>query len=214
MEKYIKSKDDVIKNPTIIKRVLEEIFNIITREYNLCKNYQKRAFFHGKAFQAFFEVLMHILFPEIRLLHDCKIIGACFTEGSEADFVVIDQDNRILAIIETKGSASYIKCNESLEELKRPGLIRTDTVKKAICNAVQTKFGISNDVLYIIVTSHKPKEGTSSDCMLRLVIGKLVDMVVDITDYTELERMVKLIRSKSPPNIVYDPNRGHIVNQP
>lgn len=52
---------------------------------------------------------------------------------------------------------------------KRPGAQRTDNVKKAICNGalLKTKYP---DVKYVIYFSAKPKEGNSSDEMIKTAI--------------------------------------------
>ncbi len=82
-------------------------------------------------------------------------------------------------------------------------LIRTDTTKKAVANTAQVKFGISKDMPYIIVTSHKPSPGSNSDCILKLLTGpeKLIDMVVDVTNIDELKQMVNYIRRAESYNI-------------
>lgn len=52
---------------------------------------------------------------------------------------------------------------------KRPGAQRTDNVKKAICNGALLKAKYS-DAKYVIYFSAKPKEGNSSDEMIKTAI--------------------------------------------
>lgn len=62
---------------------------------------------------------------------------------------------------------------------KRPGLIRTDTVKKAVCNGALLK-GDDPGRIYVILSSHLPATGASRamlDAALRL---GYVDLVVNI----------------------------------
>jgi len=206
----IAKKHDISRNRRRLGEFMEDMFNAVTRRFNLCeRGFQARAAIYGEAFQAIFTVIMEELFPDVRLIHGCEMEDACLMGVGKADFVVIDEEDRILAVIEAKGSADYIICNGRRIELHRPGLIRTDTTKKAIANAAQVKYGISGDIPYIIVTSHKPYEGSSSHCMLKLVEGKLVDMVVDVKRYDELREMVKLIRGAKPSKLIY--RRGRAV---
>jgi hypothetical protein len=45
------------------------------------------------------------------------------------------------------------------------------------------------------VTSHKPTQG-GAKCMCDLAEGDIVDKIVDVTNYSELEQMVKMIKKK------------------
>ncbi|MBU7027025.1 MAG: hypothetical protein HXS48_08785 [Theionarchaea archaeon] len=76
----------------------------------------------------------------------------------KADFaVLVDMiaNRRIIAIIETKGAADRITCDDEIRKLSRPGMLRTDTVKKAISNAYQVSRAFPES-LFFIVTSHVP----------------------------------------------------------
>lgn len=53
---------------------------------------------------------------------------------------------------------------------KRPGAQRTDNVKKAICNGALLKAKYP-DAKYVIYFSAKPKEGNSSDEMIKTAIA-------------------------------------------
>lgn len=52
---------------------------------------------------------------------------------------------------------------------KRPGAQRTDNVKKAICNGALLK-AENPDAKYVIYFSARPKEGNSSDEMIKVAI--------------------------------------------
>ena len=53
---------------------------------------------------------------------------------------------------------------------KRPGAQRTDNVKKAICNGALLKVKYP-DAKYVIYFSAKPKEGNSSDEMIKTALA-------------------------------------------
>jgi len=190
---------DISRNRDKLKDFMDAAFDKVSRIYGLCRNFQRRAIVFGVTFEAVFAVIIQELFPDIKLLRECEIREACLMEDGRADFVVVDQGNNVRAIIEAKGSADYIICNGRREELQRPGLIRTDTVKKAVASAAQVKYGISMDMPYIVVTSHKPLPGTNSDCILKILTqSKLIDMVVDVVNINDLNVFADYVRKVEP----------------
>jgi len=190
---------DIRGNRDRLRSFMNAVFDEVSRMYGLCRSFQRRAVVFGVTFEAVFAVTIQELFPDIKLLRECEIREACLMEDGRADFVVVDQDYTVRAIIEAKGSADYIICDGRREEVRRPGLTRTDTVKKAVANAAQVKYGISMDMPYIIVTSHKPLPGTNSDCILKTSMqGKLIDMVVDVTNINDLNVFADYVRKVRP----------------
>lgn len=206
---------DIKRKPGNLRRFLNDVFDAVASRFELCKRgFQARAAVYGEAFQAIFTVIVEELFPDLRLIHGCEIEEACLTGVGKADFVAVDDKGRILAVIEAKGSADRIICDGKEMKLPRPGLIRTDTTKKAIANAAQVKYGISMDMPYIIVTSHKPGPDSNSYCMLKLVEGKLVDLIVDVTKLDELKQMADIIRRAKPSNLVYRSGKAVKIGTP
>jgi hypothetical protein len=68
----------------------------------------------------------------------------------------------------------------------RPGLLRTDTVKKALCNAfLMDRLGIGP---FIIITSHMPVEGSSGDKMLKCAKGICFD-IITLMDQQDMHRL-------------------------
>ncbi|MBS7626738.1 hypothetical protein KEJ51_06860 [Candidatus Bathyarchaeota archaeon] len=172
-------------------------FEEVSAAYNLCRDYQARAAKFGEAFEACFKIIMEKMFPDIQLTPDVSLPKACMVAGGEADFAVISGrllDRNIIAVIEAKGAADHIVCDGKRIELPRPGMLRTDTVKKAICNAYQVSRAYP-DTLFFIVTSHKPTEGNAK-CMCDLAEGDIVDKIVDVTNFVELKEMVNMIRKR------------------
>jgi len=194
-----KVADRLELNENNLRKFLNEAFKEVSERYNLCRDFQSRAIRFGQTFEACFKIIMEKFFPDINLKSHVPLPEACMTGGGGVDFAVIvtdkNGDKKLVAVIEAKGSADHIICNGKRIDLPRPGMLRTDTVKKAICNAYLISRIYKNEVLFFIVTSHKPTEGDAK-CMCDLAEGDVVTKIVDITNYTELEEMVKMIRRK------------------
>jgi len=198
MEELIREvAEEIGLNKDNIRDFLNVAFEKVSDVYNVCEDYQRRAAIFGDAFEACFKIIMERFFPEIPLTPDVELPEACMSGVGKADFAVILGgiiDRKIIAIIEAKGGADHIFCDGKRIEIERPGLLRTDTVKKAICNAYQIS-RTHSEALFFIVTSHKPKSGNAK-CMCDLAEGDIVDKIVDVTNYKELEEMAKMIREK------------------
>jgi len=188
-----------------LRDFLNVAFEEVSAVYDLCRDYQSRAAKFGETFEECFKVIMERLFPDVPLTPDVSLPKACMVAGGEADFVVISgglleslvrgvANRKIVAVIEAKGAADHIICDGKRIELPRPGMLRTDTVKKAICNAYQVSRAYP-DTLFFIVTSHKPTEGNAK-CMCDLAEGDIVHKIVDVTNYLELEEMVNMIKKR------------------
>lgn len=184
-------------NKSNLRKFLNSVFNEVALAHNVCKNYQRRAGKFGEAFEICFKIIMEKFFSDIQLTPNVRLPEACMERGGSADFAVISggpDDRKIIAVIEAKGSADHIICNGEKKELKRPGMLRTDTVKKAISNAYQISRTYP-EALFFIVTSHKPVKGNAK-CMCDLAEGNIVNKIVDVTNFSELEEMVEMIRKK------------------
>jgi hypothetical protein len=73
----------------------------------------------------------------------------------------------------------------------RPGLIRTDTAKKALCSAfLMERCGLTP---FVILTSHKPKPNSSSQRMIDKAGSAVFDVIVlgDADDMARLQSMLK-----------------------
>lgn len=180
-----------------IREFLSEVFDRVSKHYNLCKNYQARAAKFGEAFEICFKVIIDELYPnlEFSFAQNVELPEACMVKGGNADFAVLEDmtaDRRVIAIIETKGAADRIICGDEIRKLPRPGMLRTDTVKKAISNAYQASRAFPKS-LFFIVASHVPTGGNAK-CMCDLAEGDIVDKIVDITNPSHLDEMIKMIR--------------------
>ena len=191
-------------NEDNLRSFLNETFSEVARTHGLDgTHFQYRAKLMGDAFEACFEVIMKSFYPEIDLKSGVELPEACMMRQGKADFVVYQgnssdsSESRLIAIIEAKGSADHIVAKDGRRiKIKRPGMTRTDTVKKAISNAYQV-FRVYPDALFFIVTSHKPNSGNAK-CMCDLAEGDIVDKIVDVTNIEELSEMISLIQGIDP----------------
>lgn len=136
-------------------------------------DFQKRASQIGKAFATWCEVTLQSI--GFILLGKTVIKEA----GVEIDQVAKNRAGQIL-YLQFKGSSKP----------PRPGMQRTDTVKKALCDAfLLDKIGIGP---YIIITSHKPKKGSSSDKMVRIAKDVLFDTIC-ISDDQDFQRLTSYV---------------------
>jgi hypothetical protein len=88
--------------------------------------------------------------------------------GINVDYIIEDQSN-VVEYVEAKGGRPG--------EKKRPGALRTDNVKKAICNGALLKFKYP-DKKYVIYFSYPPKPGSSSEEMIKTALeAKFIDEV-------------------------------------
>lgn len=189
--------DRIGLNENNLREFLNAAFEEVSVAYNLCQDYQRRAAKFGEAFEECFKIIMKKLFPDMQLTSNVALPKACMVKGGKADFAVISGgliDRKIVAVIEAKGAADHIICDGKRVELPRPGMLRTDTVKKAISNAYQVSRAYPG-VLFFIVTSHKPTGGNAK-CMCDLAEGDIVDKIVDVTSLSELKEMVDMIRKR------------------
>jgi len=67
--------------------------------------------------------------------------------------------------------------------------MRSDTMKKAVCQAYQVK-QIDNDLDFHIITSHKPKSG-SAKCLYDMANGDIIDSTVDIQDPNDIHSFLQ-----------------------
>lgn len=139
-------------NESNLRQFLNATFSKVAQTFGLDgTQFQSRAKYMGDAFEACFEVIMRNFYPEINLHHDVKLPSACMVRQGSADFVVYSggistgRPLKLIAVIEAKGSADHIIGKDGRTiKIVRPGMRRTDTVKKAICNAYQVSRAYTN----------------------------------------------------------------------
>jgi len=163
-----------------IKRFFDLCFRDIIKELKIT-DYQARAAKTGSIFEYAFWYL--IKQHGIELDTDYEIPKACMMASGKLDFGIISNDEPICGI-EAKGSAEDVSA--------RPGLKRTDTMKKAIAQAYQFKRTFPK-VPFFVVTNVLPTSGNAK-CMLDLAEGDIIDKVVDVTNKEHLSWFVSQLK--------------------
>jgi hypothetical protein len=121
-------------------------------------DFQRRSSEIGKAFANYWEITLRSIGFILKGKTVIKDAG-----------VEIDQ-----LAINRKGEPLYFEFKGSSKP-PRPGMQRTDTVKKALCNAfLLNKIGMGP---FIVITSHKPKQGSSGAKMIELAKDVLFDVI-------------------------------------
>lgn len=147
-------------NEKNLREFLNETFSEVARIHNLDgTKFQLRAKVMGDAFEACFEVILRTFFPEINLCGGIELPEACMVGQGKSDFVIYSREHesskrQLIAVIEAKGSADHIEGKDGRRiEIKRPGMTRTDTVKKSYMQCLSGFKGVSR---YSILHSDKP----------------------------------------------------------
>lgn len=136
-------------------------------------DFQKRASAVGTVFANFCRITLESI--------GFKLLGRALIDeaGIEIDEVV---ENR-------QGEPIYFEFKGSSKP-PRPGMMRTDTVKKALCNAfLMERLGIGP---YIVITSHMPAEGSSGDKMLKCAKGACFD-VISLLNPEDMQRLTSYV---------------------
>ena len=91
--------------------------------------------------------------------------------------------------VNTKGKRIYFEYKGGYEG-NRPGLMRTDTTKKVLCNAfLMRECGLGP---FVVVASVKPEEGSSSDKMIRRAADVLFD-IISLSDPSDRKRLKAMV---------------------
>jgi len=92
-----------------------------------------------------------------------------------------------------RGSVVWFEFKGSFQGA-RPGLLRTDTVKKAIANGALLR-SLDDHPPYVVLTSHVPTAGSAAAMLtVALTLGYLDD-VICVNDPVALQRLAKLAES-------------------
>jgi hypothetical protein len=131
--------------------------------------FQQEASLQGKTFET---VVRHLLIAQGFAVAEDKV--RLRQIGVEIDFAATSAGGTEVWI-EAKGTLGRASGD------KRPGLERTDTLKKAICNAaLVATLPESERRPFIVITTHPPIDGSSGGNMLRtaLAAGYMSDLIV------------------------------------
>jgi hypothetical protein len=159
---------------------------------------QARASVTGNVYELCLKKIFDTYYPWLEYEQDVMLSDACMGNHHGADFVLYDGDEHtkenIYAVIEAKGLADKLEWPDgTIQEPSRPGLQRTDTIKKAVCQAYQVKSGLGEDTAFFILTSHKPQSGNGK-CIYEQAVGDIVDEVVDTTNKQEFDAFAQVVK--------------------
>lgn len=178
----IKNYNERLNTSMLLSEFFNDCFKDLIKALNIT-NFQARASKTGDMFEYAFWYLMKNKF-NIDLKESISISKACMINGGELDFALY-KEGKIVVGIEAKGSDPASS--------DRPALLRTDTMKKGICQAYQFK-RIFPKTPFFIVTNVKPKFGNSA-CMMALAEGDIVDKFIDVTNFEELSGFAERLKN-------------------
>lgn len=181
---YYKLIEDIYQEHSDIREFIDNSFHEVFKKKGInISNHQARAAVTGQIFETCVEVLLEDKFNS-EFKRSVNLEEAGMSRGGGADFVEYNEGKPDI-IIEVKGTAYKLeKENGEYIYPSRPGLKRTDTVKKAVAQAYQAKSAYPNCNFYII-TTHKPK-GNNPQKILNIAKGDVIDKVVDVTNIQKL----------------------------
>lgn len=191
--------DNHLTEDNLEEFIRESFIQVLVEKGHKPHQTQARASVTGNVYELCLREIFDTYYPWIEYEQNVLLPDACMGNQQGADFVLYDGESyskdNIYAVIEAKGSADKLEWPDgTVQEPSRPGLQRTDTMKKAISQAYQVKSGLGRDTAFFILTSHKPQSGTA-ECIYDQAIGDIVDDVVDTTDKREFDKFAETIKS-------------------
>lgn len=192
-EEIIRENLDIVEESSGFREFVEKSFDDVLRDKDVDpREYQSRAAITGETFEVCLKVLFEEIYNDIEFIKGVSLDEAAMSRGGGADFAVMEEGCP-KAIIEAKGTAGKLLCPDGeIVESSRPGLQRTDTVKKGVSQAYQAKSAYPNCQFYII-TSHEPNGGNASK-ILEMAEGDIIDSVVSIDNRNEFREMISEIK--------------------
>lgn len=158
-------------------------------------NSQARAKITGVVFELCLDEIFTRFFSEVEIKRHQDLPEAGLVGNSAVDFLVYDSAGQVIGAIEAKGSPEQIT-TESGEtiSLKRPGMKRSDTVKKAVSLGYQIQQ--TYNIPYYILTTNKPTSGSAKKTA-DIAEGDVIQQLVDVTNSSEVSSFREEL-SKNP----------------
>lgn len=183
--------------PTSIKEFIDVSFiEVLLDAGKQPDQTQARASITGETFELCVIEIFETFYPEVTYERNVALPEACMTGAGGADFVLYNDAGDIVAVIEAKGSADRLEWPDgTVQEPSRPGLQRSDTMKKAVSQAYQVKNGVEGRPDFFILTSHPPVSGSAKD-LCDLAEGDIIDGVVDVTNKDEVDAFISSVYSE------------------
>lgn len=150
----------------------------------------------GAVFEVYVEELIESLSETITVERDVVLEDAAMVGTGSADAVLYGENGEMLAIVELKGNPKEYtnKDGEVIHTASCSGLERSDTVKKAVCQAYQSNRGYP-DVPFVLMSNTLPSTGSSPEKVLSFAEDDLIEEVVDVTDGSQLQTFLESIES-------------------
>lgn len=180
-----------------IERFIEQSFiGLLLHHDKSPENTQARAAITGNAFELCICEIFDRKYPSIHYKQNVSLKSAGMTGSGGIDFAIYrtNEENEILAVIEAKGSAERIEWPDgTVQNPNRPGLQRSDTVKKAVCQAYQIDQGMTKQIPFYIFTTHTPNTHSTKH-LLSLAKGDIISDVIEVTNNGEISEFIQKIR--------------------
>lgn len=170
--------------------IQESFITVLVKTGKSPNQTQSRAVMTGRTFELCIIELFNREYPGISYEHNVSLPDAGLGNRHGADFVIYESGSKenIASVIEAKGSANKLEWPDgTVQDLSRPGLQRTDTMKKAVAQAYQIKQGLDQDVDFHILTTHKPESGSGKK-LYDLAVGDIIDDVINIMNPKEMDQ--------------------------
>lgn len=194
-----KSDDEVNLTKNNIDNFVEQCFKNLVDEYEsrdkkIENNYMSMANHVGEVFERSFEHLIESEYS-VDVERGVSLSDANMTGSGKADAVFYVND-QLAGIVELKGNPEEYKNKNDMvvHEPSSSGLKRSDTVKKAICQAYQANHGYP-EVPFFIVSNSFPDKDTSPKKVLTMAEGDIVNLAVNIKETSEIEKMIQISRN-------------------
>lgn len=177
--------------PDIESFINRSFLEVLVAEGKQPDETQARAKITGDTYEDCISVLLDYFAPDVTYERYVDLPKAHMTGTAGADFVIYESDEKenIHTVIEAKGSAEKLDWPEGpTQEFTRAGLRRSDTMKKAVCQAYQVDQTM--DTNFHILTTHKPKKNSSSYNVANIAEGDIIDGIIDTTDLSEFNSFI------------------------
>lgn len=178
--------DDVLERQSVKEFIDACFIKVLLLEGKQPNQTQARATITGEVFELCIQEIFARFYPTIDIRRKVDLPDAYMTGSAGADFVIFSETDDVKAIIETKGSADKLEWPDgTIQEPTRPGLIRSDSMKKAVCQAYQADKAYP-DIPFYIITSHKPNSGTAKH-VADLAEGDIIETIISIQNISALD---------------------------
>ena len=172
------------------------------------ENSQARAKITGVVFELCLEEIFNRFFPDVTIERHADLPEAGLVGNSAVDFLIYDSFGEEIGAIEAKGSPEQVETTDGdVVSLSRPGMKRTDTVKKAVSLGYQIQQ--TYNIPYYILTTDKPTSGSAKKTV-DIAEGDVIQQLVDVTNPNEISSFRDELAVEPEYKIKLDGKQTHI----